>query len=156
MFFECLWMFTDVCSGLTFIHFVWADETCRPVLAAWFSVVTKSSPARPNSETCRWPKWHVLMQRIGLPPHKKRNDYSEILAFFNSMFLQLSFLPFSELHFSIQFFALFLHFVQVEKHLEQAQFDSTSLPVFTCIGRDATIALLSHDIKWWRYGRTED
>ena len=49
------------------------------------------------------------------------------LAFFISIFLQLSFLPFFELHVSIPLFALFLHFFQAENILEQAQFDSTSL-----------------------------
>ena len=88
-----------------------------------------------------------LYAKNGLPPHKKRNDYSELLAFSIPCFLQLSFLPFSELHFSIPLFCIVSASFEVEKHLEQAQFDSTSLPVFTCIGRDATIALLSHDTK---------
>ena len=67
-------------------------------------------------------------------------------------FLHLSFLPFSTLHFSFAFFfafvifaflwvaffnpiffALFLHFFQVENILEQAQFDSTTLRFYSLV-----------------------
>ena len=48
------------------------------------------------------------------------------VAFFNCMFFwHLFFLPLPDLHFSIPFFPLFLHFFQDVDILEQAQFDST-------------------------------